>query len=79
RHFHLRSRNIEHRIDDDVAPISVGDLIAYGNCTASELIMRIATDGASTVAVADLLDQLYAAGVIEEDLDAVSLGRTAVG
>lgn len=34
------------------------------------------TDGASVVAVADLLDQLYAAGVIEEDLDDISLGRT---
>lgn len=78
-YFHLRSPNIEHRVLDDVVPISVGHLIACGNCTASELIMRVATDGASTLAVADLLDQLYAAGVIEEDLDAVSLGRTAVG
>ncbi|GLS37814.1 hypothetical protein GCM10010869_34080 [Mesorhizobium tianshanense] len=72
RCFHLRSRNIEHRVLDEVVPISVGDLIACGNCTASELIMRVTTDGASALAVADLLDQLYAAGVIEEDLDSLA-------
>ncbi|RWM44848.1 radical SAM family RiPP maturation amino acid epimerase [Mesorhizobium sp.] len=77
RYFHLRSRNIEFRVLDDVVPISVGDLIACGNCTASELIMRVTTDGASALAVADMLDQLYAAGVIEEDLDEVSLGTTS--
>ncbi len=69
RYFELRSRNMEHRVLDDVAPISVGQLIACGNCTASELVMRVATDGSSVLAVADLLEQLYAAGVIEEDLD----------
>ncbi|WP_286295032.1 radical SAM family RiPP maturation amino acid epimerase [Aminobacter sp. SS-2016] len=73
--FHLRSRNSEHRVLDGVVPIPIGHLIASGNCTASELIMR-ATDGASVLAVADLLDQLYAAGVIEEDLDDISLGKT---
>lgn len=62
RYFHLRSRNIEHRVLDEVVPISVGHLIACGNWTASELIMRVTTDGASALAVADLLDQLYAAG-----------------
>ncbi|WP_442921378.1 radical SAM family RiPP maturation amino acid epimerase [Mesorhizobium sp. ISC15] len=76
RYFHLRSRNIEYRVLDDVVPISVGELIACGNCTASELIMRVTTDGASALAVADMLDQLYAVGVIEEDLDEVSLGTT---
>ncbi|MDK1389846.1 radical SAM family RiPP maturation amino acid epimerase [Sinorhizobium sp. 8-89] len=69
RYFHLRSRSIEHRVLDDVAPISIGQLIERGNCTASELVMRATTDGTSVLAVADLLDQLYAAGVIEEDLD----------
>ncbi|MEK9281125.1 radical SAM family RiPP maturation amino acid epimerase [Bradyrhizobium sp. ISRA442] len=69
RSFHLRSRNMEHRVLDDIAPISVGHLIAYGNCTASELVRQVTTDGTSVLAVADLLDQLYAAGVIEEDLD----------
>ncbi|MBB4188986.1 radical SAM family RiPP maturation amino acid epimerase [Sinorhizobium terangae] len=68
-YFVLRSRSSEHRVLDDVAPISVGDLIARGNCTASELVMRVTTDGTRMLAVADLLDQLYAAGVIEEDLD----------
>ncbi|MGY3333448.1 radical SAM family RiPP maturation amino acid epimerase [Mesorhizobium sp. USDA 4775] len=78
-HFHLRSRNIEHRILDDVAPISVGDLIACGDCTASELVVRVITDGASALAVADLLDQLYAAGVIEEDLDDRFAWQTSEG
>lgn len=68
RCFHLRSRSMEHRVLD-YAPISVGQLIACGNFTASELVMRASTDGMSVLAVADLLDQLYAAGVIEEDLD----------
>ena len=79
RHFHLRSRNIEHRVLDEVVPMSVGHLIACGNFTASELIMQVTTDGANALAVADLLDQLYAAGVIEEGLDDVSLGTTATG
>ncbi|MET4156402.1 radical SAM family RiPP maturation amino acid epimerase [Bradyrhizobium sp. JR7.2] len=69
RHFHLRSRSMQHRVVDNLAPISVGDLIVCGNCTASELVMRITADGTSVLAVADLLDQLYRAGVIEEDLD----------
>ncbi|MET4279241.1 MULTISPECIES: radical SAM family RiPP maturation amino acid epimerase [unclassified Bradyrhizobium] len=69
RYFQLRARNMEHRVPDDIAPISVGDLIAFGNCTASELVMRVTTDGTSVLAVADLLDRLYAAGVIEDDLD----------
>ena len=45
RYFHLRSRSMEHQVLDDVAPISVGHLIACGNCTASELVMLAATDG----------------------------------
>ncbi|MGL3104385.1 radical SAM family RiPP maturation amino acid epimerase [Bradyrhizobium sp. BR 1432] len=69
QYFHLRSRNKEHRVLDDVGPISVGELIACGNCTASELVRRVTTDATSVLAVADLLDQLYAAGVIEEDLN----------
>ncbi|MGX5806014.1 radical SAM family RiPP maturation amino acid epimerase [Bradyrhizobium sp. Arg314] len=68
-YFDLRSRYKEHRVLDDVVPKSVGHLIACGNFTASELIMRLTTDGTSVLAVADLLDQLYAAGLIEEDLD----------
>ncbi|WP_225183953.1 hypothetical protein [Bradyrhizobium sp. NBAIM03] len=62
RCFHLRSRNMEHRVQDDIAPTSVGHLIAYGNCTASELVRQVTTDGTSVLAVADLLDQLCTAG-----------------
>ncbi|WP_225129455.1 MULTISPECIES: hypothetical protein [unclassified Bradyrhizobium] len=62
RCFHLRSRNMEHRVLDDIAPTSVGHLIAYGNCTASELVRQVTTDGTSVLAVADLLDQLCTAG-----------------
>ncbi|WP_247354678.1 hypothetical protein [Bradyrhizobium sp. 160] len=69
RYFHLRSRNMEHRVLDDIAPISVGRLIADGNCTLSELVIQVAADGKTLLEVADLLDQLYMAGLIEEDLD----------
>ncbi len=58
-----------HRMLDDVAPISTDHLIACGNSTAAELVTQITTDGTSVLAVADLLDQLYAAGVIEEEVD----------
>lgn len=58
RCFHLRSRNMEHRVLDDIAPISVGPLIADGNCTMSELVIRVAADGTTLLGVADLLDQL---------------------
>ncbi|MCP3476552.1 radical SAM family RiPP maturation amino acid epimerase [Bradyrhizobium sp. CCGUVB1N3] len=68
-HFHLRSRNMQHRVIDNLAPLSVGDLIAGGNCTASELVRRITADGRGVLAIADLLDKLYSAGLIEEDLD----------
>lgn len=40
RCFHLRSRNMEHRVLDDIAPISVGPLIADGNCTPGVLKKR---------------------------------------
>ncbi|WP_082848037.1 radical SAM family RiPP maturation amino acid epimerase [Bradyrhizobium sp. DOA9] len=68
-HFHLRSRNMQHRVIDNLGPISVGNLIERGNCTPSELVKRVTSDGKSVLAVADLLDQLYSAGVIAEDLD----------
>jgi len=67
--FNLRSRNIEHRILDDVAAVSIGELIASGKLTASELISHAVANGAGVLTVADLLDQLYGAGVLEEDLD----------
>lgn len=67
--FKLRSRRVEHRIRDLAARQSVGELIAGGSLTAPELIARAATDGSEVLAVADLLDQLFEAGVIEEDLD----------
>jgi radical SAM family RiPP maturation amino acid epimerase len=67
--FRLHSRNVEHEVLDDIGPISIGELIARGDCTASELTARAAADGAGVLAVADLLDQLYGAGVLEEDLD----------
>ncbi|ACI58193.1 conserved hypothetical protein (plasmid) [Rhizobium leguminosarum bv. trifolii WSM2304] len=76
RRFRLYSRYFEQGIEDDVAPISVGDLIAYGECTASELVGRAIADGASALGVADLLDRLYAAGLIEEDLDDSFAGQT---
>ncbi|MCA1538055.1 radical SAM family RiPP maturation amino acid epimerase [Bradyrhizobium sp. NBAIM03] len=76
-HFHLRSRNMQHRVIDNLGPISVGDLIACGNCTASELVTRITADGRSVLAIADLLDQLYTAGVIEEDLDDRFVSQTS--
>jgi radical SAM family RiPP maturation amino acid epimerase len=79
KRFNLRSRNIEHRILDDVAPISIGDLIAGGDLTASELISRADATGADILGVADLLDQLYSAGVIEEDLDDRFAGRRSEG
>ncbi|AHY48617.1 hypothetical protein ACVIW2_004196 [Bradyrhizobium huanghuaihaiense] len=76
RCFHLRSRNMEHRVLDDIAPISVGPLIADGNCTMSELVIRVAADGTTLLGVADLLDQLYMTGLIEEDLDDCFIWQT---
>ncbi len=67
--FKLRSRRIEHRIRDTAARQSVGELIARGTLTAPQLIAAAAKDGNEVLAVADLLDQLFEAGVIEEDLD----------
>lgn len=77
--FNLRSRNVEHRILDDVAPVSIGALIASGKLTASELISQAAANGAGVLAVADLLDQLYGAGILEDDLDDSFAGRRNEG
>ncbi|MBY2925995.1 radical SAM family RiPP maturation amino acid epimerase [Rhizobium leguminosarum] len=67
-HFLLRSCHIEYQVHDNAAS-SVGDLIAGGRCTASELVAQVVTDGASAIAVADELDQLHMRGLLEEDLD----------
>ncbi len=77
--FVLRTRNIEHRVLDDVTPVSIGELIARGDGTAPQLIARAATDGMGMLAVADLLDQLYEAGLLEEDLDDRFAGRRNEG
>ncbi|WP_246732649.1 hypothetical protein [Rhizobium leguminosarum] len=67
-HFLLRSCHFEYQVTDNAAS-SVGDLIAGGRCTASELVAQVVTDGASAIAVADELDQLHIRGLLEEDLD----------
>jgi radical SAM family RiPP maturation amino acid epimerase len=77
--FRLHSRNVEYRVLDDVAPVSVGDLIARGDSCASEVVARAAANGLDVLAVADLLDQLYDAGMIEEDLDDRFAGRRNQG
>lgn len=79
RHFHLRSRYNEYVILDDVAPISVGDLIACGDCTASEMAVRVIADGASALAVANLLEELHTEGLLEEDLDDRFAWQTSEG
>ncbi|TBE59174.1 radical SAM family RiPP maturation amino acid epimerase (plasmid) [Rhizobium beringeri] len=65
-HFLLRSRHWEYQVPDNAASISVGDLIAGGQCTASEIVARVVTDGASAIGVADELDQLHTKGLLEE-------------
>ncbi|AEH78184.1 radical SAM family RiPP maturation amino acid epimerase [Sinorhizobium meliloti] len=79
RHFHLRSRYNEYVILDDVAPISVGDLIACGDCTASEIAVRVIADGASALAVPNLLEELHTEGLLEEDIDDRFAWQTSEG
>lgn len=67
--FVLRSRSTMHTVRDGADGALVGELIAAGNCTASELVALAADRGASMLGVADLLDELFAAGVLEEDFD----------
>jgi radical SAM family RiPP maturation amino acid epimerase len=67
--FLLRSRNITHKVTNEAFGPTVGRLIAGGQLTASELVMQMATSGADVLAVANLLDQLFDEGLIEEDLD----------
>ncbi|MBY3225947.1 radical SAM family RiPP maturation amino acid epimerase [Rhizobium laguerreae] len=78
-HFLLRSCGWEYQVPENVPSISVGDLIAGGNCTASELVAQIVTDGASAIAVADELDQLHIRGLLEEDLDERFAWRSGEG
>ncbi|WP_457812392.1 radical SAM family RiPP maturation amino acid epimerase [Sinorhizobium meliloti] len=68
-HFHLRSRNVHYTVADNVAPISLGDIIASGDLTASQVIARAVTDGSNALRVASWLDDMFMKGLIEEDLD----------
>jgi radical SAM family RiPP maturation amino acid epimerase len=67
--FTLQSRGAEHTINDAAGAVSIGELIARGAHTASQLITQAATAGADILLVADLIDQLFDAGLLEEDFD----------
>lgn len=67
--FRLHCNNMDYDIRDDVARRPIGELIAAGSHTASSLVAEAAGNGMEIMAVADLLDQLHEAGVLEEDLD----------
>jgi radical SAM family RiPP maturation amino acid epimerase len=79
REFRLRSRGLEHTVRDNAGRQPVGDLIDRGTYTPSELISRVAEDGAEVLAVADLLDQMFEAGILEEDLDDRFAGQISEG
>ncbi|NNH57349.1 radical SAM family RiPP maturation amino acid epimerase [Rhizobium laguerreae] len=68
-HFHLRSRNVHSTVADNVAPISLGDIIASGDHTAAQLVARAVTNGSNVLSVASWLDAIFVKGLIEEDLD----------
>ena len=66
RTFRLTSRGLKHTIRDTIGPTSIGALIAQGDRTAAELVSSHPTD---MLAVADFLDRLFEAGLLEEDFD----------
>jgi len=78
RSFHLRSANGSFNIRDDVSSASVGEMIACGSNSASQVITLAGTTGFEMLAIADLLDQLHDAGVLEEDLDDRYAGQASV-
>ncbi|MGX9992568.1 radical SAM family RiPP maturation amino acid epimerase (plasmid) [Rhizobium sp. Z1P35] len=68
-HFHLRSRNVHYTVGDNVAPISLGGIIASGDHTTAQLVARAVTDGSNALSLASWLDNIFMQGLIEEDLD----------
>lgn len=77
--FMLRSRCGEHSIINRVGNRSLGELIARGDKTAPELLDCLSAGDENLLPAADLLDQLFAAGLLEEDFDDRFAGRRNEG
>lgn len=64
--FKLHSRSTEHTIQNAICGEMVGALISGGNLLISDVIERLLDNGVSLLVVADLLEKLFHAGLIEE-------------
>jgi len=67
RAFSLVGRRVRHTVQDDATSVPVGPLIARGTKTAFDVLA--AMGGGDMLVAADLLDQLFDAGLLEEDFD----------
>ena len=67
--FTLRSRSTVHTVHDDLDGVSLGDRISSANATASQLVAWASERGADLLAVVGYLDNLFAAGILEDDPD----------
>lgn len=66
--FRLTSRVARHSVKAFPGQVPVGSLIARGDLTASQLL-SLATTAGEMLELADYLDQLFDAGLLDEDLD----------
>jgi radical SAM family RiPP maturation amino acid epimerase len=67
RVFWLAARRVRHTVQDNATSVPIGPIIARGENTASEVLAAVG--GGDMLVAADLLDQLFDAGLLEEDFD----------
>lgn len=77
--FSLKSRSREYTVRDRAAGVSVGELIARGADSVEQLMADAVRSSDEIFTVANLLDQLHEAGLLEEDLDDSFVGRRNEG
>lgn len=78
-YFSLKSRSREYTIQDNAASVSVGALIARGMDSVEQLMAIAAESSEEIFTIAYLIEQLYEAGLLEEDLDDSYIGRRNEG
>jgi hypothetical protein len=77
--FTLRSRSREYTVRDKAASASIGDILARGTSSIEALMAEAIKSSDEIFTVANLLDQLHDAGLLEEDLDETFVGRRSEG
>lgn len=77
--FTLKSRSREYTVRDRASAVSIGQILARGASSIEALMAEAVRSSDEIFTVANLLDQLHDAGLLEEDLDETFVGRRNEG